>query len=140
MGTLSRADLAALDLWTACPMTFHVGHGQFEVIPRYTPCRKPVYTQAMRTALDHKAPSAQRRDDQDFWVYVDLKGLQRTLLRSTLLTKREYDDERERERAALAMLRSKSGRLVAEGGADGGDGIPLVAGAHAAGAGAHSDD
>jgi hypothetical protein len=134
MGTLTEADLTAIDLWTACPLTFHVGHGEFRTIPCYTPCRKPPYTQKMRDELDGVA----RRHHEplepgDFWVFVDLEGLRRTIRRACLLRRKEYDDERERDRAALAMLRAKSGRSLGEGGADCNGGVPVVAAPDAGG-------
>jgi hypothetical protein len=132
MGTLTKVDRTPLELWTACPMTFHAGKGEFIVIPKFTPCRKPAYTQKMRDELDHKS-RMQLRDEKDFWVFVDLEGLLRTIKRSALLTQKEYDAEREQGRAALAMLRAKSKRTVAEGGAGRDNGVAVVAGEDAPG-------
>lgn len=117
MEKLSKADLASIDLWTACPMTFHAGMGEFIIIPRYTPCHKPKYTEKMRSELNALTRGqAYPLDDGDFLVFVDLVGLRRTIRRSNLYTRSQYDDAREKDRAALGALRAKSRRAVGEGG------------------------
>jgi hypothetical protein len=108
-------------------MTFHAGKGEFIVIPKFTPCRKPAYTQKMRDDLDRMS-RMQLRDEKDFWVLVNLDGLLRTIKRSALLTQKEYDAEREQDRAALAMLFAKSKRFMVKGGEGRGDGVSVVAG------------
>ena len=126
--TLTKAEKTAISLWTACPMTFHAGQGQFIVISRFTPCKKPVYTLSMCNALDR---ILERGHDQlspgDFWVYVELEGLRRTVQRSCLLNQKEYDAIREKERASLGSLRAKCKRNVDQGGQDTGVDLPPVA-------------
>lgn len=109
-------------------MQFHVGKGEFIVIPRYTACHKPSYTQKMRAELDGIASrQAHSLGPGDFWVFVDLSGLRRTIRRSHLYTKAQYDDAREKDRAALGTLRAKSGRIVGEDRALHGVDCPAVA-------------
>jgi hypothetical protein len=118
---LTDADRAAIDLWTAQPMTFHTWHGVFRTISRFTPCRKPSYTQEMVEALarmGRNEANAMRAGDR--WVYVDLEGKRRQVLRSHVLTQKEYDDVRAKERAALGALRSRTQRHVDSGDADAG--------------------
>lgn len=126
MGTLSKTDRTAIELWTACPMTFHVGRGVFITVPRFTPCKKPVYTQKMRDDLDAMMRSDPLKEG-DVWIYVDLEGKRRTIRRSHVLTQREYDDVRSKDRAAMELLRAKSRRPVGQGGAVDGGGDALVA-------------
>ena len=89
-------------------MTFHVGKGQFVVFPRFTKCRKPAYTQAMRDDLDRVERSeAHQCKPGDFWAFVDLEGKRRQVLRSHLLSQKEYDAIREKERKSLLVLRER---------------------------------
>ena len=110
---LSDADRAPLDLWTAAPLTFHEGRGEFRTIPRLTPCRKPAYTLAMREELTRKDNcDVPRLATGDFWAFVILHGKQRCLQRSDLLTEMELDAEREKDLIALGALRARAQRNV----------------------------
>ena len=101
----TEADRAAFDLWTACPMTFHEGRGQFRTFPRFSECRKPAYTQAMAAELIRLSRlDAQAAGTSDRWVYVVLDGKRRQVLRSHLLTQVEYDKAREKDHSALVEM------------------------------------
>jgi hypothetical protein len=137
---LTEKDRAAIDLWTARPMTFHEGRGVFRVIPRFTPCRKPAYTQDMREDLDRFVMrTCAELAPGDFWALIKLEGKLRYVERSAVLTQKEYDDVRAKERAALGALRSRAQRHVDPGDADAGGGPPGVADPEGGGGGQGPD-
>jgi len=111
---LSKVDKQKLDLWTAHEMSFMVD-GTIRIIPRFTPCTKPVYTRKIRDYLDKmEQESHTRPEGNPKGVAIKLKGMIRYVWRTDVLTKEEYDAAREKQRAAIGALGKKPGRPVGE--------------------------
>ncbi len=103
----SETDSLKIDLWTSRSMDFVV-KGRIITIPPYTECHKPPYTRLMKrkmVAMEHRGfyrPSSEVKA-----VCVVLKGQQRYVWRTDVLTRSQYDKIRKSEKESIVRMFSK---------------------------------
>lgn len=91
-------------------MTFNISSQKgIDVIPRYTPCEKPVYTLEIKKYLERmEAYNPYRPIGSPRAVCVKLAGQLRYVWRTDVLTKAEYEERTYGDKSKLArVFRSK---------------------------------
>ena len=118
---LSSVDKARIDLWTSMDLIFanSVNH-QLKTFPRFTSCVKPSYTKRVKGYLEwmedrglYRPPSNPKA------VCIKLGGQLRYVWRTDVLTEKEYEDAKRKDReSTVGVFGSKSKRSVGEGDKD----------------------
>lgn len=114
--SLSKTDRAKIELWTSRKLVFMVD-GKYEAIKAHTHCYKPPYTKGDKAYIENMEQKSAYRPPGVKAVCVVLRGQRRYVWRTDVLTEKEYDESRQRNReAARAVFGKKRRGFVDKGG------------------------
>lgn len=101
-----------VDLWLARDLSFRIDK-EIVVVPRFTKCYKPKYTNKIKKYLQWMEghPIFRRKSDARA-ICIHLEGMLRYVWRDDVLTKKEYQIELEVENERKREFRNKAARVL----------------------------